>query len=127
MQELHHTPDGTIDLVVVPVRKSLLEIIPAERINGLYGCAKSRQHWVPPWPISVSRPLIALLGIALFNLAAPVWAGHPGQRREGPRGDPADALPFDQDDIRELQHRLELTSNDLRAKRWSASASGVAQ
>ena len=34
-----------------------------------------------------------------------------------------DALPVDQADLQALQHRLESTSDDLRAKRWSALAS----
>ena len=38
-----------------------------------------------------------------------------------------DALPFDQQDIRDLQHRLELTSDDLRAKRWSALSKAVSR
>ena len=38
-----------------------------------------------------------------------------------------DALPFQQDDIRELQHRLELTSDDLRAKRWPALGKAVSR
>ncbi|NDD45524.1 MAG: peptidylprolyl isomerase, partial [Synechococcaceae bacterium WB9_4xB_025] len=37
------------------------------------------------------------------------------------------ALPFDQADLRELQHRLEGTSDDLRAKRWSALARSLSR
>jgi peptidylprolyl isomerase len=35
------------------------------------------------------------------------------------------ALPIEQGDLQDLQHRLEATSDDLRAKRWSALAGGV--
>jgi peptidylprolyl isomerase len=34
-----------------------------------------------------------------------------------------DALPIEQRDLQDLQHRLEQTSDDLRAKRWSALTS----
>lgn len=65
--------------------------------------------------------LIALIGIAFISLATPVQAALPqGNAVKDPTAILRDALPFDQDDIRNLQHRLELTSDDLRAKRWSA-------
>ena len=90
---------------------------------------KSHQHWGSPLAHQRFKAvLIALLGIALFNLAAPVWAGLPqGNAVKDPAAILRDALPFDQDDIRELQHRLELTSNDLRAKRWSALGKTVSR
>ena len=88
---------------------------------------KSSQHWGSPLAHQRFKAvLIALLGIALLNLAAPVWAGLPqGNAVKDPAAILRDALPFDQDDIRELQHRLELTSDDLRAKRWSALSKTV--
>jgi peptidylprolyl isomerase len=36
-----------------------------------------------------------------------------------------DALPIEAGDLQDLQHRLESTSDDLRAKRWTALASSV--
>ena len=90
---------------------------------------KSRQHWGSP----LAHPrfkaaLIALLGFALINLAAPAWAALPqGNAVKDPAAILRDSLPFQQDDIRELQHRLELTSDDLRAKRWGALAKTVSR
>ncbi|BEV35408.1 peptidylprolyl isomerase [Synechococcus sp. M16CYN] len=56
-----------------------------------------------------------------FDLTSPAWASLPqGNAVKDPTAILRDALPFEQDDIRQLQHRLELTSDDLRAKRWSA-------
>ena len=108
--------------MVVPVRKSLLEIIPARRFKGSYGCAKVQA--APGFPMAHQR-LVALL-IALITscgllMAEPVQAGLPqGNAVKDPAAILRDALPFDQDDLRDLQHRLEGTSDDLRAKRWSA-------
>jgi len=64
----------------------------------------------------------------LFSTAAPAWAGLPqGNAVKDPAAILRDALPFEQDDIRELQHRLELTSDDLRAKRWPALGKTVSR
>ena len=72
--------------------------------------------------------LIGLISIALFSIAAPAWAGLPqGNAVKDPAAILRDALPFEQDDIRELQHRLELTSDDLRAKRWPALGKSVSR
>tara|TARA_B100000459_G_scaffold56043_1_gene30245 strand:- start:204 stop:1358 length:1155 start_codon:yes stop_codon:yes gene_type:complete len=107
----------------------LLEIIPAERFNGLYGCAKVASAL--GFPLAYQRfkaLLIGLISIALFSIAAPAWAGLPqGNAVKDPAAILRDALPFEQDDIRELQHRLELTSDDLRAKRWPALGKAVSR
>ena len=71
------------------------------------------------------RRLTALLlaWLAAFGLwlAKPVWADLPqGNAVQDPAAILRDSLPMNQEDLRELQHRLESTSNDLRAKRWSA-------
>ena len=72
--------------------------------------------------------LISLISFALFSIAAPAWAGLPqGNAVKDPAAILRDALPFEQDDIRELQHRLELTSDDLRAKRWPALGKSVSR
>ena len=90
---------------------------------------KSRQHWGSPLTHQRFKAvLVALISVALFNLAAPAWAGLPqGNAVKDPTAILRDALPFDQDDIRQLQHRLELTSDDLRAKRWSALGKTVSR
>ena len=69
--------------------------------------------------------LAALLAAFITSLgllvAEPAHAGLPqGNAVKDPAAILRDALPFEQPDLRDLQHRLEGTSNDLRAKRWSA-------
>ena len=65
--------------------------------------------------------LVALIASIGFLTAEPAHAGLPqGNAVKDPAAILRDALPFDQDDLRDLQHRLEGTSDDLRAKRWSA-------
>ncbi|QNI60354.1 peptidylprolyl isomerase [Synechococcus sp. TAK9802] len=72
--------------------------------------------------------LALLISFALITIAAPAWAALPqGNAVKDPAAILRDALPFDQDDIRELQHRLELTSDDLRAKRWTALGKTVSR
>jgi peptidylprolyl isomerase len=55
------------------------------------------------------------IGTAPANAALP-----PGNAVKDPTAILRNALPIDQPDLQELQHRLESTSDDLRAKRWSA-------
>ena len=65
--------------------------------------------------------LLSLLIVVGLLGAEPVWAGLPqGNAVQDPAAILRDSLPMDQEDLRELQHRLEGTSDDLRAKRWSA-------
>ncbi len=72
--------------------------------------------------------LIALIATGLLGFATPASAGLPqGNAVKDPSAILRDALPFDQQDIRELQHRLELTSDDLRAKRWSALGKAISR
>ncbi len=60
--------------------------------------------------------------------AEPVWAGLPqGNAVKDPAAILRDSLPMDQEDLRELQHRLEGTSDDLRAKRWSALGRSISR
>jgi len=69
----------------------------------------------------LSALLVALISAVGLVLAEPALAGLPqGNAVKDPAAILRDALPFDQPDLRELQHRLEGTSDDLRAKRWSA-------
>ena len=90
---------------------------------------KSRQHWGSPLVHQrLNAILAALISIALITVPAPAWASLPqGNAVKDPAAILRDALPFDQDDIRELQHRLELTSDDLRAKRWTALGKTVSR
>ena len=90
---------------------------------------KSRQHWGSPLVHQrLNAVLAVLISFALITIAAPAWAALPqGNAVKDPAAILRDALPFDQDDIRELQHRLELTSDDLRAKRWTALGKTVSR
>ena len=90
---------------------------------------KSRQHWGSPLAYQRFKALlVGLISVALFSTAAPAWAGLPqGNAVKDPAAILRDALPFEQADIRELQHRLELTSDDLRAKRWPALGKTVSR
>ncbi|MEB3159303.1 MAG: peptidylprolyl isomerase [Synechococcus sp.] len=65
--------------------------------------------------------LIALITWLGLVVGPPAHAGLPqGNAVKDPAAILRDALPFDQEDLRDLQHRLEGTSDDLRAKRWSS-------
>ncbi|MEB3201054.1 MAG: peptidylprolyl isomerase [Synechococcaceae cyanobacterium] len=66
------------------------------------------------------------LALLMLPLGAPAWAALPqGNAVTDPLALLRDALPIEQPDLQSLQHRLEATSDDLRAKRWSALASAV--
>ncbi len=70
--------------------------------------------------------LVALIASLGFLAAKPAHAGLPqGNAVKDPAAILRDALPFEQEDLRDLQHRLEGTSDDLRAKRWSALGRSV--
>ncbi|QEY32561.1 peptidylprolyl isomerase [Synechococcus sp. RSCCF101] len=73
-------------------------------------------------PADLLRPAIALLLMAGLMLGgSPAFAGlPPGNAVTDPDALLRDALPVQQEDLVGLQHRLEGTSDDLRAKRWSA-------
>jgi peptidylprolyl isomerase len=79
------------------------------------------------WP--PFRWLLALLvavGLGWGPLAAPAQAAlPPGNAVTDPAAILRDALPIQQGDLQDLQHRLESTSDDLRAKRWTALAGTV--
>jgi len=68
--------------------------------------------------------LAACLGALLF---APVaWAALPqGNAVKDPEAILRNALPIDAPQLQDLQHRLESTSDDLRAKRWKPLAGSV--
>jgi peptidylprolyl isomerase len=77
-------------------------------------------------------PLIARLAallslvLALLLPLQPAWAYLPqGNAVSDPTSLLRNALPMEQEDLRQLQHRLEDTSDDLRAKRWSSLTGSV--
>ena len=65
--------------------------------------------------------------VLTFLLAVPTaWAFLPqGNAVTDPSALLRNALPIEAPDLQELQHRLEGTSDDLRAKRWPALVNGV--
>jgi peptidylprolyl isomerase len=65
--------------------------------------------------------------VLTFLLAGPpAWAFLPqGNAVTDPSALLRNALPIEAPDLQELQHRLEGTSDDLRAKRWPALVNGV--
>jgi peptidylprolyl isomerase len=76
----------------------------------------------------LSTGLLSLLMVVGLVWAEPVWAGLPqGNAVKDPAAILRDSLPMDQEDLRELQHRLEGTSDDLRAKRWSALGRSISR
>lgn len=69
--------------------------------------------------------LMALLLMLPFAAQAAQAALPKGNAVTDPAAILRNALPVDAPALQELQHRLENTSNDLRAKRWSALGSSV--
>jgi peptidylprolyl isomerase len=70
--------------------------------------------------------LLAAVGLATGLWATPALAAlPPGNAVTDPAAILRDALPIEPGDLQELQHRLESTSDELRAKRWTALASTV--
>lgn len=72
--------------------------------------------------------LLAAVGLVLaLLLAAPgAWAALPqGNAVTDPAAILRNALPIKAPELQGLQHRLEATADDLRAKRWNALASSV--
>lgn len=88
-----------------------------------------------PWKRPPARPSMAWLRpmAAALTMALALLLIAPAARAALPQGnavkDPAailrNALPVDAPRLQDLQHRLEDTSDDLRAKRWSALANSV--
>jgi peptidylprolyl isomerase len=70
--------------------------------------------------------LLVVLGLSCPIGAAPAEAAlPPGNAVKDPTAILRNALPIDAPELQDLQHRLEGTSDDLRAKRWSALTSSV--
>ncbi|WP_399235209.1 MULTISPECIES: peptidylprolyl isomerase [Synechococcales] len=76
---------------------------------------------------SLAILLVALLGLitGLGGPAAARAALPPGNAVSDPTALLRNALPIPAGDLQDLQHRLEATSDELRAKRWSALSSAV--
>lgn len=84
---------------------------------------RSRKDGIVRSPIPWLSALLALLiaaAIGPLGVAPAEAALPPGNAVTDPAALLRDALPIEPSDLQELQHRLEATSDDLRAKRWSA-------
>lgn len=76
--------------------------------------------WAPLWAALTSFLLLLML------VAPAAWAALPqGNAVTDPAALLRNALPIQAPDLQDLQHRLESTSDDLRAKRWPALNSTV--
>jgi peptidylprolyl isomerase len=72
------------------------------------------------------RRSCAALVLGLLLMAPAAWAALPeGNAVKDPAAILRNALPVDAPQLQDLQHRLESTSDDLRAKRWSALVNTV--
>jgi len=89
--------------------------------------ADGRFPGTPPLPVRLLPPraviglVTALLSLVLLVPAA-LAALPQGNAVKDPTAILRNALPVDAPQLQELQHRLEATSDDLRAKRWTALA-----
>lgn len=86
-----------------------------------------RPRSVPQRPLlgRLLRGCAALL-LGLLLMAPAAWAALPeGNAVKDPAAILRNALPVDAPQLQDLQHRLESTSDDLRAKRWSALVNTV--
>ncbi|WP_048016717.1 peptidylprolyl isomerase [Synechococcus sp. GFB01] len=82
------------------------------------------------WACQARRALLSLAILPLLSLAlllpTPVQAALPqGNAVKDPSAILRNALPVEAPDLQDLQHRLEATSDDLRAKRWAALVNTV--
>ena len=70
--------------------------------------------------------LLVVVGLSGPLVVAPAEAAlPPGNAVKDPSAILRNALPIQDGDLQDLQHRLESTSDDLRAKRWTALAATV--
>ena len=78
--------------------------------------------WPPGWwaPGRLACGLVLMVWMLLAPFGAPAQAALPqGNAVTDPAALLRNALPIDAGELQELQHRLEATSDDLRAKRWT--------
>ena len=102
-----------------PARSSARQPRTARPLQQLQGLRQSAQRLC-------GLLLSAILAIGLLGAPARVSAAlPPGNAVTDPAAILRDSLPIEQNDLQEMQHRLESTSDDLRAKRWSALTSSV--
>jgi len=102
-----------------PARSSARQPRTAQPLQQLQGLRKSAQRLC-------GLLLSAILAIGLLGAPARVLAAlPPGNAVTDPAAILRDSLPIEQNDLQEMQHRLESTSDDLRAKRWSALTGSV--
>jgi peptidylprolyl isomerase len=89
--------------------------------KGLGRTAAAIRHLVP-----IAVALVLCASLCLLTPIAPAAAALPqGNAVTDPAALLRNALPIEQRDLQDLQHRIESTSDDLRAKRWTALASTV--
>ena len=75
---------------------------------------------------SLALALALILGPCLLGAAPPAWAELPqGNAVKDPEAILRNALPINAAELQAVQHRLEATSDDLRAKRWKPLAGAV--
>lgn len=92
--------------------------------------ARPWTSWLSGWFQALGaaglRPLMAALLLLGLLAPGPAWAFlPPGNAVTDPAAILRDALPIESADLQKLQHLLEGTSDDLRAKRWGALSSSV--
>jgi len=102
--------------------------VPKSGQRGVLGMAQRdfRAAIVPPgsWPQAVALSVLCTL-LSLI-MATPALAALPqGNAVKDPAAILRNALPVEAPQLQDLQHRLESTSDDLRAKRWSSLTSSV--
>jgi peptidylprolyl isomerase len=79
-------------------------------------------------PVGLALALALLLGVCLLGTASPALAELPrGNAVKDPEAILRNALPIEAPQLQSLQHRLEATSDDLRAKRWKPLAGAVSR
>jgi peptidylprolyl isomerase len=84
--------------------------------TGSYGAASA---------VGLALRLVGACMVALL-LVPGAWAALPqGNAVKDPEAILRNALPIDAPQLQDLQHRLEATSDDLRAKRWKPLATAV--
>ncbi len=103
-------------------RRQAAAVASARAARGASGTAHTvpRRTAVLGWALALCLLLVPLLAAPPARAALP-----PGNAVTDPAAILRDALPIQARDLQELQHRLESTSDDLRAKRWTALAGTV--
>ena len=93
--------------------------------RGKQGVLGLRCRLTMGWASTLLGLLLAAV-LSLLPATSPALAALPrGNAVTDPTALLRNALPIDQRDLQDLQHRIEDTSDDLRAKRWSALANAV--